>query len=736
MRKAADTAGVAIGNRQGTAVRILDKVQQAVRIVAVLALHAVNLRYAAQLARSVIGKGNLLRSRACRMRQGNRAEAAVCIVKGRQAARAVRHIGNSQPGGSNSQRAAVGIAHAAQQLQGLAGIAAVPIHNRQSEAVFGVHLGGNDRRGIVRIQRQRHAQVGQIVILAVFLREGMLRAVCVGINIVENADVVGVRAGFAVQRLVKRGAPAIAQTEIILIHIAGIVEVLYRGRQAQAAGGKIRQGENHIAVRQADICRARAPDIQRIIGQILLQTRQAGIFQHKVGLAAAAGGFHHHRVGPAPLGFNLHAVVGFAAVPAASQRRNVQENIARVRSALWNCSTSFQKLSRFRTRGISNFLFNPIGRDFTGININIFRRLRILGYGHFGAGNKCRSIQRRQLTNAQQRQPITVSRMLHVHSAAAAIVTILIGTMAVHISAFDIAVIPAGINGRVQYDRKLGALAEIRIRFAAQQPAFAIAGKRGVRFAQLIFTVQHEGHGQDKAADALRVQRMQIAVAMQGQAEFRRIQAERHRLYLRKRMVDDFILEAFRLGSANQIDAGQDARIAHAAVQLQGTLTQGFNGGLRHCSGILGYRRDRLGIFQAVGQRIAVRILHSDKRMGVRSLALHMHARICAVQSGSLRVEAAVNLRPRTVLAALMNGHGVGYSLKMLGIELKYLAVLRALFRQLARKKPRGGIRFHRRIHIVHFCYSFLYPLVKVFLESTRGVSTELSEDNHFSYEK
>ena len=130
----------------------------------------------------------------------------------------------------------------------------------------------------------------------------MLRAVCVGINIVENADVVGVRAGFAVQRLVKRGAPAIAQTEIILIHIAGIVEVLYRGRQAQAAGGKIRQGENHIAVRQADICRARAPDIQRIIGQILLQARQAGIFQHKVGLAAAAGGFHHHRVGPAPLG--------------------------------------------------------------------------------------------------------------------------------------------------------------------------------------------------------------------------------------------------------------------------------------------------------------------------------------------------------------------------------------------------------------------------------------------------
>lgn len=50
MRKAADTAGVAIGNRQGTAVRILDKAQQAVRIVAVLALHAVNLRYAAQLA--------------------------------------------------------------------------------------------------------------------------------------------------------------------------------------------------------------------------------------------------------------------------------------------------------------------------------------------------------------------------------------------------------------------------------------------------------------------------------------------------------------------------------------------------------------------------------------------------------------------------------------------------------------------------------------------------------------
>ena len=326
--------------------------------------------------------------------------------------------------------------------------------------------------------------------------------------------------------------------------------------------------------------------------------------------------------------------------------------------------------------------------------------------------------------------------MLHVHSAAAAIVTILIGTMAVHISAFDIAVIPAGINGRVQYDRELGALAEIRIRFAAQQPACAIAGKRGVRFAQLIFTVQHEGHGQDKAADALRVQRMQIAVVLQGQAELRCIQAERHRLYLRKRMVDDFILEAFRLGSANQIDAGQDARIAHAAVQLQGTLAQGFNGGLRHCSGILGCRRDRLGIFQAVGQRIAVRILHSDKRMGVRSLALHMHARICAVQSGSLRVEAAVNLRPRTVLAALMNGHGVGYSLKVLGIELKYFAVLRAFFRQLARKKPRGGIRFHRRIHIVHFCYSFLYPLVKVFWENTRGVSTELSEVNHFSYEK
>ena len=80
MRKAADTAGVAIGNRQGTAVRILDKAQQAVRIVAVLALDAVNLRYAAQLTRSVIGKGNLLRSRACRMRQGNRAEAAVGMV--------------------------------------------------------------------------------------------------------------------------------------------------------------------------------------------------------------------------------------------------------------------------------------------------------------------------------------------------------------------------------------------------------------------------------------------------------------------------------------------------------------------------------------------------------------------------------------------------------------------------------------------------------------------------------
>ena len=167
-------------------------------------------------------------------------------------------------------------------------------------------------------------------------------------------------------------------------------------------------------------------------------------------------------------------------------------------------------------------------------------------------------------------------------------------------------------------------------------------------------------------------------------------------------MVDDFILEAFRLGSADQIDAGQDARIAHAAVQLQGALAQGFNGGLRHYSGSLGYRRDRLGIFQAVGQRIAVRILDSDKRMGVRSLALHMHARICAVQSGSLRVEAAVNLRPRTVLATLMNGHGVGYSLKVLGIELKYLAILRTLFRQLARKKLRGGIRFHRRIHFVH----------------------------------
>lgn len=49
---------------------------------------------------------------------------------------------------------------------------------------------------------------------------------------------------------------------------------------------------------------------------------------------------------------------------------------------------------------------------------------------------------------------------------------------------------------------------------------------------------------------------MQIAVALQSQAELRRIQAERHRLHLRKRMVDDLILEAFRLGSSNQIDAG------------------------------------------------------------------------------------------------------------------------------------------------------------------------------------